>query len=273
MSSGGRRITGSLRPTPLCTLVMLLMLSCRSSSVVEPDTPRPGPDPKPDPSIVLSEAFIEDFSFTTPEHMTCNVRTTRDDFRYFPAFPSISERNGTVLLLRIDPSDAAGIKRGPSVYANNKCYYGTYSSRLRVPKTTDAQNNVGLCCSLALTSETLTVALELRPSDPSAVYVVYQDSEDVIYPVGLSAESKFYIYGIDWNAGHIIWWMQTSENAEKIVLKDLENDFFKLPAQFSLNYYHSKLKPVKDRPSAIQAPLYAYELEVDWLKYLPLENE
>ena len=252
---------------------MLLMLSCRPTPAAEPEDPVPGPDPDPEIPTVLSRAFTEDFSSATLEYVTCNERTTREDFRYFPAFPSISERNGTVLLLRIDPSDAAGIKRGPSVSADEYCWYGTYSSRLRVPKTTAVQANAGLCCSLTLTAESSTVVLEIRPSDPSAVYAVYQDKEEAIYPAGLSAESKFYIYGMDWSAERIIWWMQTSENAEKTVLKDLENDFFKYPAQFSLNYYHSKLKPVKDNPSAIQAPLYAYELEVDWLKYLPSEDE
>lgn len=268
--SGGKPTIG--RSFAFIAAVAVLLCACNSPadpvSPVEPPTPDPDPEPEP---VELSTAISEDFSGELSPLLDMNIRTAREDFRYFSSFPSFTERGTEVMLMRIDPSDAAGIKRGPSVTSNKKCLYGSYSTRFRVPGTLKAQPNLGVCASLTLTDNEAQLALEVRVSDPTAVYLVFPDGEDVVRPDGFNASTAFHIYGIDWSEDSILWWLKTSEKSEKIVIKEIPSESFTNPAYYSLNYYYSKLKPVKGNPNSIQAPLYPYELELDQMSYAPAE--
>lgn len=252
----------------------VLLYACTPSA--KPDTSEDsGKKPStPDVPVELSDAISETFSGQLSSLLECNIRTAREDFRYFTAFPSISERDSRVMLLRIDPSDAAGIKRGPAISSVDKCSYGSYSARFRVPNTLKAQPDLGVCASIGLYEEgDSAISMEVRLSDPDAIYLLYADTEEIVRPAGFNANSRFYEYGIDWHKDKIIWWLRSSKNGEKVVVKEIDNAVFKTPLDFSFNYYYSKLKPVENRPNSIQAPLYAYELELDNMNYTPFEDE
>ena len=232
------------------------------------EIPAPSPLPKPEEPVKLSDAIAEGFDGEMSSLLQCNVRTTRDDFRYYPGFPSISERGSEVMLMRIDPLDAAGIQRGPSVSSVDKCHYGTYSARFRVPNTIKAQGDLGVCASFGVSDGESSVTLEIRLSDPQAIYLI-SDKETVVRPQGFNANSRFYIYGFDWSENSVTWWLQTSASGEKTVIATTEAAALNVPAVFSFNYYYSKLKPVENRPNSVQAPAYAYEIELDSLNYTP----
>ena len=248
----------------------LVLCACNNASE-EPDVPAPNP-PSPEKPVVLSKPISEDFSGKMSSLVECKTLVVRDDFRYFPEFPSFTERNKKVMLLRIDLIDAAGINRGPSISSKDKCHYGTYSVNFRAPKTIDAQPDLGACVGLTLTDDDRQVALEVRLSDPDALYLVFGDEEFVVRPEGFHAYSQFYTFGIDWSLVDVVWWMKTSENGKKIVLKDMLNTTFRNPATFSFNYYFSKIKPVENKPLSVQAPYYAYEVELSTMDYAP-ENQ
>ncbi len=259
-----------MKSASLVVLCLILFSSCRhSAEVVNPD-PTP---PAPDVPVVLSGPINEDFTGQMSSLLKCNVRTGRDDFRYYPAFPSISERKSKVMLLRIDPSDAAGIKRGPAVCSEDKCWYGSYSVRFRVPNTILSQPDLGVCASMNLVGEQTSLSVEVRLSEPNSIYLLYGEEETIISPDDFNANSKFYEYGIDWTSDKIEWWLRRSSDAQKTILMEKYNDDVNVPMSLSFNYYYSKLKPVKNRPTSIQAPLYAYELELDNMNYTPYDDE
>lgn len=264
--SGGRHTTG--RQTGFLAVVAALLCACNTPvNPVAPVVP-PGPDPEP---VELSAAINEDFSGELSPLLALNIRTVREDFRYFNSFPSFTERGTEVMLMRIDPLDAAGIKRGPSITSGKRCFYGSYCTRFRVPGTLKAQPNLGVCASLTLTDGEAQLALEVRLSDPKAVYIVFPSGEEAARPSGFNAATGFHLYGIDWSEDSVVWWLKTSEGSEKLVLKEIHSERFRNPAYCSFNYYYSKLKPVKGNPNSIQAPLYPYELELDRFTYTPVE--
>ena len=254
-------------------LSFLFRACVTSSTTPEPIPDKPQPPSPVDPSQ-LCESFLEDFSGQLNSCLEQNIRTSRTDFRYYTAFPSVSERNTLVMLLRIDPTDAAGIKRGPALSSVRGCYYGSYSVRMRVPNTIKAQPDLGVCVSMNLVDEDsqMGISYEVRLSSPKEVYAIYAETVDTFEPVGFNANSKFYEYGIDWSENKIVWWLRFPNN-EKTIIKEEKNEKYKTPLSFSFNYYHSKLKPISGRPTSIQPPLYAYELELDYMKYIPFKNE
>ncbi len=257
------------------TLVVLsvLLYACTPSANLDKSDDSGQKPSTPDVPVELSDAICEDFSGQLSSLLECNIRTIREDFRYFMSFPSISERDSRVMLLRIDPTDAAGIKRGPAISSVDKCSYGSYSARFRVPNTLKAQPDLGVCASIGLYDGDNAIIMEVRLSDPYAIYLLYADKEEIVRPASFNANSKFYEYGIDLYKDKIIWWLRSSKNMAKMVVKESDNSSFATPLDFSFNYYYSKLKPVENRPNSIQAPLYAYELELDEMNYTPFDDE
>lgn len=245
----------------------LLICSCSSASKENPDKPDPENPAPVNPE--LSTAISEDFSVQMSSVVECNIRPLRHDFRYYPQFQSITERNKKVMFLRIDPTDAPGINRGPSISSKKKCHYGSYSVNFRAPNAANVQPNLGVCAGLYLTQDDKQVSLEIRLSDPEAIYLVLGDEEFVVRPEGFRSYSEFYAFGIDWSLFDIVWWMKTADSNKKVVLKDVVNNSFREPAVFSFNYYHSKLKPAENKPLSVQVPYYPYELELSKMEYKP----
>jgi beta-glucanase (GH16 family) len=285
------------------TLLLLLAFFLGAVSCEEKPAPDPGPqeqeptqEPEPEPQkppvkeVSLMPAFTDDFSTPVPEFFDLTVRETREDFRYFPGFPSLSENGKTVLMLRVDPSDAAGAERGAILTSKEFVHYGSYAARIRIPDIVAVQPNAGVCVDFSLRDDDPAfgldeITLELRLADRQNVYTRLLRREpgadgdpagkEAVNAPGITsfnAASRFYLYGLDWSEGKVVWWVQTSESAEKTTLAETSENVPAQPLRLELRFYHSKLYPAQGQASSIQAPMYPYELEADWIKYTPSEQ-
>ena len=250
----------------------------------EPDPdPDPTPDPEPDPKdVTLLVAFTEEFSDPSSAYFDFVPEIGRDDFRYYPAFPSMTESGKTILMLRLDTADAA--EEGAELVSRGYTWFGRYSVRLKIPDISAVQARTGACASLVLWDDDkvygkVEIALEARIADREKLYLRFchedadgtnaREDEGSQKPeiTGFNAASKFYIYGIDWEADKLVWWCQERPgSAMKILAEETEN-VPSQPLQLGLRFFHSKARRADS--GASQAPLYPYELEVDWIKYEP----
>jgi hypothetical protein len=93
------------------------------------------------------------------------------------------------------------------------------------------------------------------------------------------ASARFYTYGFDWYPDRLTWWMEHPETGEKITLWDYTGttpNFTGIPnnpTHYRLNFWHTDNWPVETNRNSIEAPLYNYELEVDWMSYTPFDGQ
>jgi hypothetical protein len=88
------------------------------------------------------------------------------------------------------------------------------------------------------------------------------------------ASSKFYTYGFDWYSNRLCWWIIHPVTGKKIVLWDYQGSQLGIPpnqTEYRMNFWHTNSWPVETNPQSVEKPLGPYELEVDWMKYEPLE--
>ncbi|MDR3714661.1 MAG: glycoside hydrolase family 16 protein [Puia sp.] len=91
---------------------------------------------------------------------------------------------------------------------------------------------------------------------------------------GFDASSKFYVYGFDWYPDRLRWWLIHPVTGQKIVLWDYQGSQLGIPpnrTQYRMNFWHTNSWPVETNPNSVEKPAHPYELEVDWMKYEPLE--
>jgi len=264
-----------------------------------PEEPSIDPKPEDDPGkkeeeeekknkeVTLMSTFTEDFSSRDSEYFTFAYHQTGDDFRYYPGFPSMTENGKDILMLRLDPSDAAEEDNGSIVSTKDYVYYGSYSARIKLPDITSVQPNLGACATLSLRDDDPDfgfdeISFELRLADKKNLYSRLSRrepnscseptvTESVMTPSinSFNSVSKYYIYGMDWTEGKISWWLKTSTTAAKTTLYELTENVPSQPLKLELRLFHSKKRPAKGKASSTQAPLYPYELEIDWIKYTP----
>lgn len=89
------------------------------------------------------------------------------------------------------------------------------------------------------------------------------------------ASSGFYTYGFDWNADRIVWWMIHPVTGKKILLWDYQGSLRGIPqheSYYRMNFWHTNSWPVETNPNSIEKPAHPYELEVDWMKYEPINK-
>jgi hypothetical protein len=43
-------------------------------------------------------------------------------------------------------------------------------------------------------------------------------------------------------------------------------------SKYRLNFWHTNNWPVETNPNSVEAPLYPYELEIDWMAYKPFDE-
>lgn len=279
----------------------LLLCVLAFASCVRTPQPDPGrepeeeqtPEPEPEPEepkvkeVPLMAAFTEEFSARQPESFGFTRHDTRPDYRYYSGFPSLSETGKTILMLRIDPSDAAGADRGCILTSRDYTYYGSYSARIRIPDTAGAQPKLGVCADFSLRDDDPEFGLDectlsFRLADPKNVYLRTlrgdpgtepRAVESVAAPSvkSFNAASRFYIYGMDWTEGKVVFWMQEKSSSEKTILSECTENVPSQPLRLEFRYYYSKLYPAQGDASTVQAPLYPFELELDWVKYTPAE--
>jgi hypothetical protein len=91
----------------------------------------------------LSGSFSENFNDSTLTHFRWGSTGTRADFKWKSSISSSAEPGTKVLSMKLDPEDRPGAGRGPEIISNNFTHFGTYSTRLKVPRVADIQPNVG----------------------------------------------------------------------------------------------------------------------------------
>jgi beta-glucanase (GH16 family) len=262
---------------PLICWALLAIVSCTGTDQPEPPGPEPpGPVVPPEPKhkdVTLMGAFLEEFSSREgSESFGFTLNQVRDDFRYYPGFPSLSENGKTILMLRVDPKDVAGKDKGAILTSSDFVHFGTISARVRLPDISSVQPNLGVIADLSLFDEdpvfgTDDITLQFRLADKGNVYI-----GDTAYKPSVSsfnAASRFYIYGIDWASDKVSWWVKTEKSATKTIIMETTEDVPQEPLRLYFRFYHSKLCPIQGNTSSVQAPLYPFELEVDWIEYTP----
>ncbi|MGN6800883.1 MAG: glycoside hydrolase family 16 protein [Ginsengibacter sp.] len=89
------------------------------------------------------------------------------------------------------------------------------------------------------------------------------------------ASSQFYTYGFDWHPDRLTWWMTNPATGKKIILWDYHGSprgIPQHPSYYRMNFWHINNWAVETNPNSTEKPLHPYELEVDWMKYEPLEQ-
>ncbi len=92
---------------------------------------------------------------------------------------------------------------------------------------------------------------------------------------GYNASSQFYTYGFDWHPDSIRWWMIHPATADTVVLWNYSGSKIGIPVNrthYRLNFWHTNNWPVETNPNSIEKPLHNYELEIDWMSYVPLKK-
>lgn len=263
-------------------------------------TPSPGgddsgdPDPeKPIPEVVeLMEAFTEEFDSDGKSNF--NYREKAEDFRYYPAFPSLSESDKKILMLRLDPSAPAGRAEGAELSSKECTYYGSYSIRLRLPDITKAQPKLGAAFAFNVEGSDsrcgiTRIQMQWRPANPKVLYLSTAtgdetDPETFEQAIDLTqgsiptikdfnAASRFYIYGFDWHEDHLDWWISSTTVENKTVLLSLDHDIPIVPGYLCAGFYHSSDVPAYKIDGSTQAPKYPFELEIDSISYSPFDHE
>lgn len=284
---GARNITGrtAVRRNSLLILFCLLFAAACTKPVVpgpDPETPPdpvtpPGPVTPPAPEhkdVNLMSAFTEEFPTGETETFSFRSSEPEKDFRYYPGFPSLTEKNKTILLLRPNPADKAGEENGAVLSSRDYVYYGSYSARIRIPDVASVQPGVDLRAAFSLRDDDSVfgfdeMTLEFRMANRGQLYSrvcrkapggTLSVKESTLTPSvsSFNAASKFYIYGMDWTKDKVIWWIQTSSSGKSILYEWTEN-IPSEPLKLEFRLYHGQS----------HAPLYPYELEIDWIKYTP----
>ncbi|MBQ7811780.1 MAG: glycoside hydrolase family 16 protein [Bacteroidales bacterium] len=178
----------------LLLAVALLVAACDGKYT--PPAPAPPPPPlspeqgKPDnggegggealetpfKDVTLTSAFQEDFSEAASFLRFSPKANGGEDFRYYSAHPSLSEKNATVMMMRIDPTDAEGWGKGPQVITKDYTFYGSYSARIRVPDIRKAQKNIGAAAGLYVHDADekfglSAIDMEIRIADPTKIHL------------------------------------------------------------------------------------------------------
>ena len=197
----------------------------------------PGENTAPDTDpgkVTLMEKFTEDFnSAAAPE----NLVISSGDFTSFPGFPSLTEKDSKILLLRY-------LGSGVSVTGKNYVHFGSYGVRMRLPDVASAQSGVGTSVKFGPEG----YELEVKLSSP-----VVTGSVDVA--------KKFYILGIDWSADKLEYWAKSSASGTKTIISEVTESVPQYPKKLNLSY----------STESGTAPKYPYELEIDWIEYSPQE--
>lgn len=150
-------------------------------------------------------------------------------------------------------------------------YIGTWTG------TNDCLQRVGRTINLA--TGTILNTLYRSPRDGNVNHPLTGEQcqpETVPAIEGYDASAHFYTYGFDWLPDRLTWWILHPVTQERIVLWDYRGstpDFSGIPTnrtRYRLNFWHTNNWSVDTNPHSTEAPLYPYEVEIDWMSYKPL---
>lgn len=89
---------------------------------------------------------------------------------------------------------------------------------------------------------------------------------------GYNSASAYYEYGISWDAGRILLWVNHPKNARRLVLWDYRGPASRIPARASrymINAWHSSTWTPPGHPEAVKPPANPISVFVDWSAYDP----
>ena len=242
----------------------------------EPPGPEP-PQPPADKDVTLMAAFKEEFSAQTSDFFDFTLNASRDDFRYYPGFPSLSESGNTILMLRLDTADPAG--EGAQVVSKDYTHFGSYAVRLRLPDVVSVQPKLTATAELALTDDhpdwgfdEIVLGFSLAEQKKVRQGIARREAGASGAPAFTGSEiqpelsafntaGKYYVYGLDWSADKIAWWFRVTPSGEKNILAETTENIPQQPLRLVFRYFSTQGQPA----------LYPYELEIDWMQYTPSE--
>jgi hypothetical protein len=111
--------------------------------------------------------------------------------------------------------------------------------------------------------------------EPTALTGAQNQPETIEAIDGYDASSRFYTYGFDWHSDRLTWWMIHPVTGKKIILWNYQGSQRGIPqhqSYYRINFWHTNNWSVETNANAIEKPLHPYELEVDWMKYEPLNK-
>lgn len=273
----------------LCFGALLLSSACtRGKYPLEPEQIDSEPTKKPDENpgnppdfsnIKISTAFDEDFESGKPDFMELGRRVGAPDFRFYPDYPSFTEKSARHLMLRVDPQDGEGMMNGIKISSKECTYHGTYSFRFCAPDIAKVQSNAGLIASVSVLAEydnpgVSEVAMEWRLADPAKVYLYLQSGsnkmEKAVTPnTSYSAAKSLVEYGFNWDETSVTWWMMSGSSKVELYKHTLDKNIILGPGCCRFCYYYSSDKPAEGLNNSTSAPKYPYELELDYISYKP----
>src|SRR5687768_16070791 len=157
----------------------------------------------------LSKSFSENFSDSIFKNFRWGSTGTKADFKGKPGVNSSSAPGTKILSMKIDPEDRAGAGRGPEIISKHFTHFGTYSTRLKVPRVAEVQPNVGAVVgyftyhmdSVAGLSE---IDFEWLIADPTIIYVgTWTGPRGQLKRIGRTINlAKGIIYNTEYREGH-----------------------------------------------------------------------
>jgi beta-glucanase (GH16 family) len=133
---------------------------------------------------------------------------------------------------------------------------------------------IGRTINLAKGSIYYTIEKVNHNGVPTALTGLQNQPETVPAIDGFDASSKFYTYGFDWYPNRLCWWIIQPVTGKKMVLWNYQGSQLGIPpnqTQYRMNFWHTNSWAVEGNSQSIEKPVHPYELEVDWMKYEPLE--
>lgn len=119
-----------------------------------------------------------------------------------------------------------------------------------------------------------TIAKVGYDGNPTNLTGLQNQPEKIPAIEGFDASAKFYVYGFDWYPNRLRWWIINPATGKKVVLWDYQGSQLGIPpnhTEYRMNFWHTNTWPVDTNPKSIEKPQHPYELEVDWMKYEPLD--
>lgn len=123
--------------------------------------------------------------------------------------PSPSESDTKILSFKLNPDEKPGAGRGPEIISKNFTYFGTYSTRIKVPDVRKIQPNVGAVVGYFTYHEDSVVGLseidfEWLIADPTVIYVgTWTGEQGKLKRVGRTINlAKGIIYQTEYKVNH-----------------------------------------------------------------------
>lgn len=258
---------------------------------------------KPLPEVVeLMQAFMEEFDADGKDNF--KYREKAGDFRYYPAFPSLTESGKNILMLRLDTTDPGGRAAGAELSSKECTWFGSYGIRLKLPDIAKAQPKLGAAFTFIVEGSDskcgiTRIQLQWRLANPTVLHLSTACGEEptpdtferiIDLPKGtaisttdgtgtvpaindFNAAGKFYLYGFDWYEDHIDWWISSTTIEEKTVLLSLDHDIPIVPGHLCAGFCHISDSPAYKVDGSTQSPKYPFELEIDSISYSPFDYE